>query len=345
MLDTVTPVPRFSRRSEAMVRISALNAWVNAFEPHSANAGEPFHGWPSIEDDVPLATFVDLAEQISARADNPWLGWSVGLNFDLIGLGEISQAIAASRSLRGALQRIVDYFGILQDACEVRLDIAGKDASISYRILDPDIWPRRQDALFTLGIFAKIIRGAVGAAWSEAEVVLEADENAAKADSGKVLGARCAFDGDTNLIRFPASMLDLPLGMRGESPLPNHARLTREVAMRRRRMPATLRVRTMIFQGLTEGEFTQDSVARSLGMSSRTLRRRLSDEGVSFQHLLDECRMRLAAFEFRVRDNVSIAQTALRLGYSEHSTFTRAFSRWSGMPPQRYIRAAREALR
>ena len=325
-----------------MVRISALNAWVNAFEPHPTVLGAPFQGWPSIEDDVPLATFVDLAEQISARAGNPWLGWSVGLNFDLIGLGEISRAISASRSLRGALQRIVDYFAILQDACEVRLDVTDKDASISYRILDPDIWPRRQDALFTLGIFAKIIRNAVGPAWSEAEVVLEADDIVQKADAGKILGAHCTIDGETNLIRFPASMLDLPLGMRGDTSLPNHARLTREVALRRRRMPATLRVRTMIFQGLTDGEFTQDSVARSLGMSSRTLRRRLSEEGVSFQHLLDECRMRLAAFEFRVREHVSIAQTALRLGYSEHSTFTRAFSRWSGMPPQRYIRAARE---
>ena len=109
-------------------------------------------------------------------------------------------------------------------------------------------------------------------------------------------------------------------------------------------MPATLRVRTMIFQGLNDGGFTQDTVARALGMSSRTLRRRLAGEGVSFQHLLDECRMRLAAFEFRVRENVSIAQTALRLGYSEHSTFTRAFSRWSGMPPQSYIRRARQPL-
>ena len=57
-----------------------------------------------------------------------------------------------------------------------------------------------------------------------------------------------------------------------------------------------------------------------------------------FQHIVDECRMRQAAHEFRRRSRVSLAQTALRLGYSEHSTFTRAFARWSGMPPQSYIR-------
>jgi AraC-like DNA-binding protein len=292
---------------------------------------------------MPLARFVRIAEQISEAADDPWLGWRVGLDFDLSQLGEMGRAVLAARSLGGALRRIVDYFSLIQDAGEVRLDIQGEDAAFSYRILDPDIWPRRQEALFTLGIFARFIRMAVGGAWTEARITLESDGAAPRPDAGRPLGVRCEADGETNVIRFPAAFLDRPLSAPTRGAPPDHARLARQVALKRRRMPAALRVKIMIFQDMNDGHFNQEDVARALGMSSRTLRRRLAEEGVSFPQLLDECRMRLAAFEFRVRRDVSIAQTALRLGYSEHSTFTRAFSRWSGMPPRSYIRQARPA--
>jgi AraC-like DNA-binding protein len=322
--------------TEATVRISALHAWTAAAGLAGAE-GPPL----ADEAEMPLARFVRIAERISEAAGDPWLGWRVGLDFDLERLGDMGRAILAARSLGGALRRIVDYFSLIQDAGEVRLEITGEDAAFSYRILDPDIWPRRQDALFTLGIFARIIRLAAGPAWSEARIVLEADGAAPRPEAGRPPGVRCETDGETNLIRFPAAFLDRPLGAQPRAAPPDHARLARQVALRRRRMPATLRVRIMIFQDMHEGHFNQDDVARALGMSGRTLRRRLAEEGVSFQQLLDECRMRLAAFEFRVRRDVSIAQTALRLGYSEHSTFTRAFSRWSGMPPRSYIRQAR----
>jgi len=324
---------------EPTVRTTALKAWMAV--PTADRS--MFADGPSsmMDDDMPLCQFVRMAESMADRSGDPLLGWSVGLGFDLASLGDMGEAIMASRCLHGALQRVVDYFSIIQDAADVRLEVMSNDAVISYRILDPGIWPRRQDALFTLGIFAKIIRSAIGSAWAHAEVALESDGAGARKEAQKVLGAPCAFNSETNLIRFPAHLLENSLGALARPKALNHARLSHQVAQRRRRMPTALRVRHLIFQDLNDGGFSQEQVARSLGMSSRTLRRRLADEGVSFQSLLDECRMRLAAFEFRTRPDASIAQTALRLGYSEHSTFTRAFLRWNGMPPQSYLRCAR----
>jgi AraC-like DNA-binding protein len=334
--------------TEATVRLSALQAWAKASEQSGSPIGDAAAyafaaetERPAIDSDMSLAKFVMLAEEIARRSGAPFLGWTVGLSFELAALGEIGEAIMASTCLRGALQRIVDYFSIIQDACDVRLEVTGDDASLSYRILDPDIWPRRQDALFTLGIFAKIIRMAVGPEWRRAEVVLEADGQTDRKDAMKALGLPCASHGDANCIRFPAAFLNSPFAVDPQRYRPNHARLSRQVALKRRRMPTVLRVKTLIFQELNERNFNQDTVARTLGMSSRTLRRRLAEEGVSFQSLLDSCRMRLAAFEFEIRPDISIAQTALRLGYSEHSTFTRAFLRWNGEPPQAYIRKTR----
>ncbi|QUD88641.1 AraC-like transcriptional regulator QhpR [Phenylobacterium montanum] len=336
---------------EATVRTSALRAWVCEAEQRGAGFGPadlaPFGNrgvdLPT-DGEISLRRFVEITEAVTRACGDAFLGWSLGLGFDIAGLGETGEAVASSQRLRGALQRLADYFSILQDAGDVRFEVAAESVILSYRILDPDIWPRTQDALFTLGIFAKIIRSAVGADWSSAEITLEADTPELRRDAARVMGARCLFNGETNQIRLPASLLDRPLNLAAGQRAPNHARLSRLVASRRRRISTSVRVKWQIFQDLNEVGFSQESVSRTLGMSSRTLRRKLAEEGRSFQSLLDECRMRLAAFEFLVRPDVSIAQTALRLGYSEHSTFTRAFLRWSGMPPQSYIRCSRAAF-
>lgn len=75
--------------------------------------------------------------------------------------------------------------------------------------------------------------------------------------------------------------------------------------------------------------------AQALGMSERTLARRLKDQGVTFEGLLDDVRRELALQ--RVADGAgSLAEIALGLGFAEQSTFYRAFARWTGMTPGRW---------
>jgi AraC-like DNA-binding protein len=78
-----------------------------------------------------------------------------------------------------------------------------------------------------------------------------------------------------------------------------------------------------------------DTLARSLGMSSRSLQRRLSAEGVSFQGLLDEARKEAAA-RYVVGTALSLAEVAYLVGYSEPAPFHRAFKRWYGATPDQF---------
>ena len=109
-------------------------------------------------------------------------------------------------------------------------------------------------------------------------------------------------------------------------------------------MPMGARVRLLILEGLETGPVRQKDIAGKIGMTSRTLRRRLTAEGLSFQQVLDECRMQIVTLEFRTKKIVSLSETALKLGYSEHSTFSRAFSRWTGLAPQEYRKAINQTL-
>lgn len=80
-----------------------------------------------------------------------------------------------------------------------------------------------------------------------------------------------------------------------------------------------------------------NQVARRLGMGTRTLRRRLSEESANFSHLLEQERVGRARVEL-LRPGANIKLTAERLGYSEPSAFHRAFKRWTGMPPATFVR-------
>jgi AraC-like DNA-binding protein len=80
-----------------------------------------------------------------------------------------------------------------------------------------------------------------------------------------------------------------------------------------------------------------DSVARELGLSTRTLRRRLAEQGTSYQELLDEVRASLST-ELLTRAGLGVEDTALRLGYAEASSFIHAFRRWHGTTPAAYVR-------
>ena len=84
---------------------------------------------------------------------------------------------------------------------------------------------------------------------------------------------------------------------------------------------------------LEAGEARIERVASDLGLSRQTLYRRLKDEGVTFEDLLDKLRHRLALRYLR-EDRMSVKAASYRLGFSEPAAFSRAFKRWTGSSPR-----------
>ena len=77
-----------------------------------------------------------------------------------------------------------------------------------------------------------------------------------------------------------------------------------------------------------------EAVSAKLGLSRQTLYRRLREEGLTFEQVVDQLRHRLA-LHFLMVDNASVQDVAHRLGYSDASAFSRAFKRWTGRSPGR----------
>lgn len=99
-----------------------------------------------------------------------------------------------------------------------------------------------------------------------------------------------------------------------------------------RRMTLSERVRTRLIEDLKNGVPTVTAIARTLHMSVRTLHRDLQAEGVSFRELVRQLRQEQAT-RLLADPRVSISEVAFLLGFSELSSFYRAFKRWSGKTP------------
>ena len=95
------------------------------------------------------------------------------------------------------------------------------------------------------------------------------------------------------------------------------------------------RVRIQISQSLSQGIPAVSDLAGHFGMSGRTLQRRLSDRGYSFQKLIDESRRELAERLLR-ETSYPLAEVAFLTGFSEQSAFNRAFKRWAGQTPRSF---------
>jgi AraC-like DNA-binding protein len=98
--------------------------------------------------------------------------------------------------------------------------------------------------------------------------------------------------------------------------------------------------RSKLMSQLAGGEVGLGTLARSMHMSERTLRRRLSERGTSYQALLDELRSTQAR-KLVGHGSEPVDQIAQRLGFSDTSSFFHAFKRWTGQTPAQFRRTVR----
>jgi AraC-like DNA-binding protein len=98
-------------------------------------------------------------------------------------------------------------------------------------------------------------------------------------------------------------------------------------------------IEAQMLPNMHEGSISMDKVAHDIAMSRQTLYRRLKDEGITFAEIHDDLRQRMA-LEYLEGKKVSVNETAYLLGFSEASSFVRAFKRWTGLSPTAYLNQA-----
>ena len=101
------------------------------------------------------------------------------------------------------------------------------------------------------------------------------------------------------------------------------------------RTSITEQVRRLLKIALNESTPRKDNIAEQLGMTARTLQRKLQKEETSYQEILDELRKE-SALNLLKQDDLSLPEIAQKLGFTEPRSFHRSFKAWTGLTPGQY---------
>lgn len=155
-------------------------------------------------------------------------------------------------------------------------------------------------------------------------------------DAGSLFQAPVYYGQPCTGWRFDARWLDLPV-VQNEQSLGEFLRQAPAslLVKYRDQSNVTERIRRILRRHLAEELPSLEAIGRQLAMTPQTLRRRLHDEGQGFRAIKDDLR-RDAAIEYLARPELTLPEIAAMLGFSEASTFHRAFKHWTGVAPGAY---------
>jgi len=283
----------------------------------------------------------DLAQQASG---DDGFGIAAGERWNPTTFHALGFAWLASNSLGEALHRLARYGRFLNDG----LDYGLTSEQVQYRFRISKSFDRAEvvpnSPATDAGIVAllKMCRQLLGESFSPMEITCPHAPNGASILLENV--ARCPIRYDQDYIELVFDRHDierkLPSGSEELTQVHEQIILKHLANLNQERLSA--RVQLVILEKLPSGNVKEAEIASELGLSSRTMQRRLLDEGVNFQALLQTSRQRLA--EQYIRDeNLSISEIAYLLGFSEQANFTRAFKRWHGVSPTQFRTQAKLA--
>jgi AraC-like DNA-binding protein len=281
---------------------------------------------------VSLDVCADIVERAQALTGEPALPLHMGMQMRLSSHGFLGFAAGASATLREALALAERFAATRTSALGITSHIHGRVVSVVFEERVP-LGRLREFAVLTLmvGIWqiAQALTGKQLIGLAECAFPAPGYLPRLGASTSEMI----RFDQPAHRLVFDVSILDVPL----RSPDPVALALAREQCERELRALVdsgfVARVRGAI-DG-PDGLRALPEVARSLHVSTRTLKRKLAGHGTTFTALVDDLRRQRALL--LIDDaSLSLAEVATKLGYSEPPNFTRAFRRWTGASPAEY---------
>lgn len=296
------------------------------------------------EDDwLPWRRFVELKAQIAQRLDDEGVGAALARvgtleSFELLGL-----LVNHQPTLGHALEAFIDHMALWQRGPVVHLERAADGAVVTYET--PDVG---------LALGERVdVQQSLCAIFLTAEQLAQArlplfriefrqppPRDGQRAFDDLFSGRPVRFSAPRNALVFGPEALQSAVLGGDPRVLPYLEDAARETAARGPGLADRLdeQIQQILVASFPDKVDVED-VARRLGMSRRTLARRLADLGTSFRALVE--RARRTAAQDLVRDPaIPLGEVAWRLGYATQPSFHRAFQRWFGVAPGSYRRGA-----
>jgi AraC-like DNA-binding protein len=291
------------------------------------------------ENRLPLRNFVTLIEAASRSTGDDCFGAHLGEVCSLRANGLPGYLATFAPTVQEALSAYARYYYLLGDATVVRFENRRDVAVFTYRVLDPESWPRRQDAEQLITMIVFLLREWIGSHFRPLRVEFEHARPARADELERIFGCPVSFDAEDNAVMFEQRFAQFPNPTADERLFRLLSwfseRVTGELAPVEKTSSFRERVMESIDACSHLGNASVHSVSRALGVEARTLQRRLQADSTSFRELHEEYQRREAVRLLQSFEH-SEKEIATRLGYANLNSFIRAFRRWYRVTPGQF---------
>lgn len=298
-------------------------------------------------DVVARAQICTLLAHVAQQAGDPTIGLDLGAVADPTRLGTAGRALFAGRTLRECLAALARQMPSLQGGVALWVDERDGVASWGQCMADSECGHAKVLNEGVAAFMANALKAIAGMDPDQLGVSLPHRAQAPTRVYEDKLGARLSFGaGNGIMLTFDAAWLDRPNLLMAVTPpetdasRPDLAQRVEPDAVWRDDEALLGAISRLVEGAALTGTLGLADTARSLGISPRSLQRRLAGLGTSFEACVDEWR-RQQARRYLVDAELPVGSIARALGYSHPAHFVRAFRRWEGHTPLSFRRAVR----
>ena len=280
---------------------------------------------------VTTAQIFALWRGVAELSPKPDFGLKLGTELRLERSHPVAIAGVCSRTFGDALQRLARY---KQLTCPEEIRVHSKAQETSVEIFFIEAREAQPNIMVDLGL-SWILN--VARRGTDGEIIPLRLELTRPAQHRALLehhfGCGVRFKADRNALVFRSSDLDLPFVTHNEELVTMlGTQLDSELKAQDTSVNVGQQVKDTLRRSLAGKRPTLRDVAEEFGLSARTLQRRLTDAGATFQQLVEETRRELARHYLKQR-NVELNEAAFLLGFEDANSFFRAFHAWEGTSP------------
>jgi AraC-like DNA-binding protein len=279
----------------------------------------------------------ELLGMLLSASPDPAITLRAAERFDVADADLLGYIVREAPHALGALEIVARFARLLGDSAECSMERDGAKVVFAVGRSSGTYLPEAAD--FYLGIITLFLRRRFGAGATPSRVTVLSKRPPRTDAYRRVFACPVVFGAEHATLVYPLGPLLAPLSG-GDARLGEilHAGAVSALARLPKEASLLERALSLVSVDLEDGERGADHLAARLGVSERTLRRRLAEHGVSYRELLDRARHR-RALELLGGGDRSVTEVALLVGFSDATSFTRAFRRWTGEAPRRFMRS------
>lgn len=279
------------------------------------------------------------AERLTGDSD---IGLHVGEQIKPNQYGVLGLSIMNCKTLEEAVQRHTRYENLVCNVAMSRYQISDGQVELTWDTCAPEA--TRHIAEENVASWVTFARWISGTDLSPSSIQFKHEIPASVVEHQRIFRCPVTFGGDRVKVTFPASFLKLSLRQYDPMMLAMLDKYAERLLLQLNSADSFVdQVKAAISAHLQSGEVSLRHIAATMDLSERQLQRKLKEEALTYQGVLDETRKALALKQIE-DDMVDFSEITFLLGFSDQSAFQRAFKKWTDQTPGQYRKQLKGGL-